>query len=97
MGTDFHGTYFSKSRPESRKSDFIKKKCFNEMKNGTRNCYATTAVTEGWIISCALFSLGSTGHSSHQLKTGDNRRLQKGLKTVKSQIGSENLIIQIRT
>lgn len=47
MGTDFHGTYFSKSRPESRKSDFIKKKCFNEMKNGTRNCYATTAVTEG--------------------------------------------------
>lgn len=25
MGTDFHGIYFSKSRPESRKSDFIKK------------------------------------------------------------------------
>lgn len=76
---------------------FLFKKCFNEMENGPRNCYATTTVTEGWIISCALISLGSTGHSSHQLKTGNNRRLQKGLKTVKSQIGRENLIIQIIT
>lgn len=40
MGIDFHGIYSSKSRSETRKKWFYLKTCFNEMKNGTRNCYA---------------------------------------------------------
>lgn len=78
MGTDFCGNLFFLADQKQGEVNLFHK-CDNEMKNEVRDCYATPTVTErGDSFSVPLCSLGSREPSSHQFKTGNNRRLQEG-------------------